>query len=720
MKNIFKILKNDLKSIAKNIIVFIVVIGISVLPALYAWFNIAANWDPYSSTGGIPFAVCSKDEGYSYKVITVNAGDKIVQNLKMNDKMGWTFVSEEEAINGVKNGTYYAAVVIPENFTRNLFSVTTGKFEQATLQYYVNEKQNAISPKITDKGIQTIEESVNSTYVSTLTQLLATTLNLTADQIGGSKVDAANNMISALQESRNQIEGFDSTVDVFISTLDTLDGLVKTNKDMLPTIESALKKGSLRAEGFKENLTAAKSASQSITDSIDNILDATKDYTTVISNEMEDAFTRIKDDSDNASEKLVALTARNEKIMAVNTEVITVLDNIHDFLGIDVSSLTGKLSTANEKQQSIIDALTKASETVKKTGILPEDTMNELRSLVAASQTDVDSIITSYSAIKLQIDSAIDKAYTGLDSVQGLLDGMSGDIPNVSASFDNASDTIASMRKTFTGLKDFMSSAESSIDKMIDKIAEFRDDKNIENIIDPIINDPEALGRFISSPVTTETNRIWPVENYGSGMTPFYTSLGFWVGGVILVAVTRTDLKKHELRSLDRPTSTHLFFGRYLIFFLLGQVQALIISLGDLFFLRIQCSNPLLFIAGSLVSSFVYILIIYSLTITFSVIGKALSVIILVIQIAGSGGTFPIEVLPAPFQAVSPFLPFKYGINALREAVAGADLTAYTHDILMLLAFVPFALVLGILLRKPCIGIISFFNKRIEQSDIII
>ena len=177
---------------------------------------------------------------------------------------------------------------------------------------------------------------------------------------------------------------------------------------------------------------------------------------------------------------------------------------------------------------------------------------------------------------------------------------------------------------------------------------------------------------------------------------------------------------QYKKEKLNNPSTTQMFFGRYLIFFIIGQIQALIIGLGDLYFLKIQCKNPALFLLTCMLSSFIYTLIIYSLTITFSVIGKALAVIILVIQIAGSGGTFPIEVLPGPFKAISPFLPFKYGINALRETVAGVDMSHYLKDVEMMLLFIIPALILGLLLRRPCIKIVSFFNSKIEDSDLII
>src|SRR5574344_1575974 len=196
MKNIFRIFKNDMKKITVNIIAFIVIIGLCVLPALYAWFNIAANWDPYANTGDLAVAVYSEDVGYEVNSIKINCGDQITDNLKKNTQMGWTFVNDKDtAIDGVKSGKYYAAVIIPEDFTEKLCSLISGTFTQSEIQYYVNEKKNAIAPKITDKGVSAIQNQVDASFVSTITQTVATTLNVTADGVSGKKEKVINNML---------------------------------------------------------------------------------------------------------------------------------------------------------------------------------------------------------------------------------------------------------------------------------------------------------------------------------------------------------------------------------------------------------------------------------------------------------------------------------------------------------------------------------------------
>ena len=720
MKNILRIFKNDLISVGKNLIVFIVIIGICILPALYAWFNIAANWDPYSNTDGISFAVCNLDKGYSYSAISINAGDEIVDNLKSNDKMGWTFVSEKEAKEGVDNGTYDAAVIIPAKFSECLFSVTTGKFEQANLQYYINEKKNAIAPKITDKGIEAIEESVNSTYVSTITKYIATALNLTNDSLNKNKDETTANIKKTLETAKKDVDTFKTTVDVFISTLDTISDIISTNKEMLPTIQQKLADAGVLTSNVKTSIMNTQNSALQVSNSLEGIIESVQSFADDLSVQADSAFAEAEAKGASAADKLRNVTAVNDRIISVNNRIITMLTNIQNSLGIDCSPVITKFNEANTRQNDIKNSINSAADVLEKTGKLPAETKAKIQSLINQSKIDTQSVRSSFSGIKTNIDTAINKSYAALDNVYNILMNLSGNVPELNTTFDTASNTVSSLKTTFNGLKTFMDDVKTKIDGFSETIDGILNNDNLINIITPIIENPTALGNFVSSPVTVQKHRIYPIENYGSGMTPFYTSLGFWVGGVILIAVMKTDLTKAELKRLKKPRSTQLYFGRYLIYFLLGQIQAWIIALGDLFFLKVQCADPVLFVAGCLISSFVYTLIIYSLTITFSVIGKALAVIILVIQIAGSGGTFPVEVLPAPFQAVSPYLPFKYGINALREAIAGPDINAYLSNISILLAFTLFALVLGLILRKPCIKIISFFNKRVEQSDIIV
>lgn len=720
MGKIFRIFIDDLKTIVRNIIAFIVIIGISILPALYSWFNIASNWDPYSATGGLAFAVCNKDTGFSYQSIEVNAGQQIVDNLKTSDKMGWDFVSEQEAIDGVNSGKYYAAVVIPESFSENLCSITTGKFVQGNLDYYVNEKKNAIAPKITNSGITTITNEVKLAYVGTVTNLLATMLNITAIEVDGNKDQVIGDIKNSLNNITDDIEMFDSTCNVFVSTLNVMKSLIETNKDLLPSISETLTKSGAITKDVKESIESTRNASAKIADSVENIIASADEMQKNIDALVADAFGNIESDSSGAADKLTEISETCKKIMLINDKVLSILNGISESFGIDVSAVTARLTKSNEHQQQLIDMLYSASDTLRRTGTLPDDIRTEIRRAVSAAKADFTGIETAFSSIKTTFNKTVDNVYKVIESASGLLQVVNGDIPEVEKALDSTSTTIDEMITTFENVKKMMDNSKKTISKLLSRIDDIDSNEALVKLVMNIVDDPKALSSFFSEPVVTETHRVYPIENYGSAMSPFYTSLGIWVGGIILIAIIRTELNKKQITKLNRPNNVQMYFGRYLIFFVIGQIQALIISLGDIFFLGIQCNNKFLFIFGSLFSAFVYTLIIYSLTISFNVIGKALSVIILVLQVAGSGGTFPLEVLPEPFRNIAPFLPFKYGCNILREAIAGPDMTSYWNNILMLLLYVPAALLIGLLLRAPCIRLMHFLDKRIHQSELII
>ena len=174
MKGTFEIFRRDLKNIFKNYGAIIVVLALCILPSLYAWFNIKASWDPYaqSATSGIKIGVVNNDKGATLNGKEVNLGNDVVDELKDNKQMGWQFVSEEEATEMVEEGKYYAMITIPEDFSKNLTSIVTQDIQKANIIYTVNEKINAIAPKLTDKGASAIQENVSKAVVSTVSDTI--------------------------------------------------------------------------------------------------------------------------------------------------------------------------------------------------------------------------------------------------------------------------------------------------------------------------------------------------------------------------------------------------------------------------------------------------------------------------------------------------------------------------------------------------------------------
>lgn len=718
MKNVFKIYKRDLRRLSRNAIAMIIAIGISVIPALYAWFNIAANWDPYGSTNGIKVAVVNKDEGCDLKALKLNGGEEIVTNLKQNTQMGWTFTEEKEAKDGVESGEYYAAVVIPEDFSANLTSMVTGELKRPQIEYFVNEKKNAIAPKITDKGISAIQSEVDSSFISVITETIAEVLNATAENAGEKQHEIIGKITNSLDEAQDDIESFQTSIGAFCDTTDSLNTLLKANEKLLPDISKTLSGSGALTASAKDAVDATKSATNQITITLGEIINSADAIYDSADSTVSQAFDLIKTDTGAAASKLESALTFNRSIISVNNQVADVLRQLSGKLGIDCSKLIGKLDDANAKQQKIMEKLQTSADTLRNTGKLPSELEKEIKALLSESKSDFSGIKSSYlDNAKKSIDKAADKLYDSMQDVTGVLLAINGDMPKINDALSSAGTSLTSIKKTLEKTNQLMDKAREKLSATAGKIKELEQSNKISEIIDLITKDPQGLGEFMSSPVEIKTKSVYPIKNYGSAMAPFYSTLAIWVGGIVLVAILKVRVDEDKkLRKLS-PSSTYI--GRYLLFLTIGLIQSTIICLGDLFFLQIQCAEPLLFMIAGWAASFVFTLIIYTLTVSFGDIGKALAVVFLVIQIAGAGGTFPVEVVPEFFQGVYPFLPFTYGINAMREAVAGPYGMDFWLDLLKMLAFVPFALVLGLVLRKPLIRFNEFFDKRIEDTHLM-
>ena len=178
MGNIFKVLRRDFLRLFKVPAAWVILFGMVFIPPLYSWYNIVGFWDPYGNTKGITVAIANNDDGTDNALIgKQNLGDQIVKQMRSNDQLGWTFVTEAEAMDQVESGKAYAAIIIPKDFSDDLAGVVTGGKSRPTLEYYVNEKASAIAPKVTDVGASTVDRTVNSTFVSTVSEVLTEVIN---------------------------------------------------------------------------------------------------------------------------------------------------------------------------------------------------------------------------------------------------------------------------------------------------------------------------------------------------------------------------------------------------------------------------------------------------------------------------------------------------------------------------------------------------------------
>ncbi len=721
MKNIFKITYRDFKKIIKNPIALAVILGACFIPALYAWFNIAASWDPYGSTNGLKVAVANNDVGTQIFDIDINLGDKIIEELEANNDIGWIFVDKDRAIEGVKSGEYYAGVIIPENFSENFSSILTDNIKTPTFEYYVNQKKNAIAPKITDKGVSVVQQQINEAFLDTASKGLEGALKVAYSKIDEEEQTAADKMISTLNEVSSSLEQYKNLSKSFNEGLNSTKSLIDTTKLILPAGKSIAQNGEDISNDINGLIHSSSQIFNSITDTSENFLLTSED----LANDMLDTWKDIsninEENIDIIKTQIDFINKGASKIITINNNVTRILNSINDKLPIRLKGLddfVSRVKNINSGLNNIISTGENIESIIDSGNNISDSLRNSMESQLNQVKKDISNTKDLYRAnIKPSIDYEAEKMYKTLVDFNILSKNTMGTIAQMDKILDGIYDTIEASQKAIQSTSNAIQGSQDDIKNLQKKIQKVKADEKLEKLATILKNDPSVVGKFISAPVQIEQISLYEISNYGSAMTPFYTILSFWVGGVLLVSLLKTRVYEDDNIKNIKPYEAYI--GRYFLFMIIGIIQAIVVCLGDLFILKIQCLNPVLFVLAGIVASIVFINIIYTLVVSFGDVGKAICVFLLVIQVAGAGGTFPVEVTPEFFQKINPYIPFTYSINAMRETIAGIYENAYKTDIIKLLSFLPFSLLLGLFLRKPLIKINEFFEEKLEETHLM-
>ena len=730
MLNILKIFWGDLKKISRNAIAWIVVLGLSVVPALYAWFNIAASWDPYSNTNELKVAVASVDEGYMGNLIPINLnlGNQVISSLRENEQLDWVFTDKEDAIDGVKSGKYYASIVIPKKFSTDMMSLFSNNVSHSDIIYYLNEKENAIAPKITDKGASAVQKQIDKVFTKTVSEISISVLEQLSDVLDEK---TSNELMNKAKSNINQMaEDLGDARDTFSAFADMTGSLEK----MLNSTSSLLKKAGIAT---KDNVNAAEDSGKTTKD-LKNALDGTtagvnkalsQSVTAYnqLSKEVDTIFESVSEDAGTAGKGLTGLadqvgdiTAKYVDFRDSLEEIKNALPDNEKLLRKEIDKIIGKIDQSVVQQNEVKSKLTKASKNITTATNKADKNRKSLKSQISKSAKEIKGIQKSYednlqSKLKELTDSLTINKGLVEKAVNNLHDS-TGDVSDLAGKSGNQLKEVKIILKKSANLLD---KASGNVKEISAKLDQSENGVGIELLKNILSNNPDTLSSFLSSPVKMNTNVMYKVDNYGSAMAPFYSTLAIWVGGIVLVAMLKVTVEEERKKEFFHVKNYQLYFGRYILFLIIGLIQSGLICLGDLYFLKIQCQHPFLFILAGWVSSIVYVNIIYTLTVSFGDVGKAISVILLVMQVAGSGGTFPIEVAPKFFRTVYPLLPFNYSMGAMRETIAGMYGNTYQIELLKLLLFLIPSLTLGLVLRKPIIKLNDKVIEKLEETKLM-
>ena len=726
MKNVWKIFQRDMMRVRNNVIALVVIIGISVVPCLYAWFNIAASWDPYSNTGNLKVAVASADEGYEGSLIPIeiNIGDKVLSALRENTQMEWVFTTEEKATSGVKSGKYYAAIVIPKDFSNKMMSVFSEKVEKPEITYYSNAKENAIAPKVTDKGAGAVQRQVNEVFIETVSDTTLTVLQAVSNM---TQASGAETIVDNLNTNLNQIAGDLTASAGLLESFSDMTGsaqkLLNSTTEFLQTVQQQTKESRQTFQETSKTFSGLDDSMDAAADSVGTALKSAENVYDQMDQVISGAFSDESADAQQIASTLDTLAGQVGNVVtaytSVRDSVAAVADKYPETSPL-VDAIVVRMDTSIQQQKNLQSKLQDSAKGLRDATTDLGTARNELKDLAAKNRENMSGVSASYkSSVQKSLNQLSASLTSSKQEISSLLSQLDQSANGIYKLTDTADSDLSEIQKVLGDSGELLAEASDRIADTIAKLDEMETSGDFSELEALISGDKSAISTFLAAPVSLDTHKIYEIANYGSSMAPFYSVLSIWIGGIVLVAMLKVNVSENCTKGLKNVKLHQIYFGHFITFMIVGLFQSTLIALGDLLYLGIQCEHPFLFLLGCWFSSLVFVNIIYTLTVSLGDIGKAVSVILLVVQVAGTGGTFPIEVAPSFFRAVYPLLPFTHSMAALRETVGGMYGMNYWIDLGKLAIFLGISLIVGLVLRKPIIKANDAFTEKLEETKLM-
>ena len=695
MKNIIEIFRKDIKEVFRKTNTWIIIVGLIFLPSMYAWPNILSSWDPYGHTNNIKVAVTSEDDGATVDGKELNLGKSLVEGLKNNKNLDWQFVSnKQEAEDGVRIGNYYASIVVPKNFSQDMTSVSRTEPQRATIEYTVNEKINAISPKITNSGASAIANNISKNFVETANGIIF-------EKLHEAGIKFEENLPS-IEKAKEEIFKLNDNFSTYESTLSELIGKVEYGynilnnvQNTLPEIDRVATNSIMIADKAGITINNIQGFNERLLPIINNHLNVVEEVSreaNVIAKEIQQKPDKIEEIKARQKALDSRLQASGERLQLVKNifEYFNNLSNERLFNSqLDrVTTLSNDITMIKEVNNNIynnMDYYEEIADTVKEEFVNKSARVNEV-------STNINSKLND--EIAPLISQVLNKAEVNIDKVSGIIAHAQGELPTVERKLSEAEIKINNAYGRLLSLQAQMPSAKSKIQKLTDEIkkADSGIDKN--QLFNLLKVDYKQQAEFFANPVKLQENKLYHIENYGSAMTPFYTVLSIWVGSLLMSSLLTTKVEDEEKKY--KPYEK--YFGRGLLFVIISLFQTLIITLGDMYVLGTQATSPYRFVLYALLISLLFSSIIYTIVCILGNVGKAVCIVLLVLQLGSSGGTFPIQMTSEFFQALYPKVPFTYSIGLLREAVGGVYIPAIERDIKILFIYLIVVLAGGAIL----------------------
>ena len=776
MNEVLFIIRDDFRQIRGSIMVRISMVLLIAVPLFFTWFNVLATWDPFSNSGRLKIAVANTDEGYTSKILNVkvNVGNTVLKELAVNDQFDWVITSKDKALKGARSGEYYATIVLPPDFSRSMFTFYAGGAAPANITLHTNEKKNPLSANLTTQGAQGVTAQINTTFSRTLAEVA---VGIAEDV--SSYIDTADTQ-AALDRLSNHLETLSAELNSGANTVSALSTLIGSAvplatgaKQLAAGVQDSFE-GAVDSTFDSRGKGAAGTTNPftSVSSRLDDAVRLAENNISDLQKQLDKLLNSVNSASQSSADTVEQLKTLLDK---QNAGFQQTRDALERALGSEGADLVGKdpavdrflaeMDAAIARQQILAERLGSIAADLRRGVTVDSDLRKKARQAIADAQKAID---TARSNFEKNLQPKIEGLRKNLDSAGENVKVFRSYLQQVQADLsDSAGGMIASMRrsqKTLDNTAKRMRDGARRLNQAREQISSAQAKGDLKKIATTLGADPKDFARLISSPIAVKRNAVFPVATFGVGMTPLFTVIALWVGALLAGVFLRTDVSENVAKrylasrgarkdpdaatgadanaeessrlegaetepseTVSTPsaeqkpifTGAQEYLGRYLMFWVIGMAQSTLLMVGLIVFVEIEPAHPFLLILAGWVISTVFTVIVYTLVVALANAGKALAVLLLVLQISAAGGAYPLELLPQWFQNISPWLPATYAINLMRSAIAGIYAGDFAYNLVIILLFLIPNLVLGLVLRRTIAGRIHDMAKEVEKTKVM-
>ena len=679
-----KMLQAEWKHLFNNKILLISMAVISFIPILYSGFFLGSIWDPYGQTKNLPVAFVNEDKGASLNGKVLNVGESVEKKLKDNHDLGWEFVSKQQADEGVNSGHFYAVVTIPSDFSQKAASITESEPQQAVINFTTTPAKNYIGSLVSNQAAAKVKSSVSEQ----ITQAYAKGILENLDKLGIG-LDAAANGASTLHDGLGRLQ---SGTQAYVGGVKQL----AVNQQSLTGGLAQLSDGSRKLQAglgqLSNNLPTESQLSQ-LSDGMKQLQSGINQLNASVSNPSPVLV---------AQQNKVETTAQTlvQTMRASESDLLTAGGTLQALSTQAAASGSDSTTISSSQISNISQAFTKTKAIIAQTGTLREDLQTLIQQL-SAQQTQLQVGVSALNNGVNQLTPNAITAFNGYNSVRfannQLLAG-SASLTNGLSEAKSGSQKLAngaSLLESRSGaLIDGTSQLTSGADTLANKLADASNRIKIQPT-------GTTTQQQIANPVKSEMTEKGNVPNYGYALSPYVLSLSLFVGALVLNVI-------YPIRKTfsEQESAIRWWLSKASVAGMAAFMQATILMLVMVFFLGLTPEHPAHFIGAIYLTSFAYMSIVSLLVIVLDNPGRFLAMVLLVLQLGSSEGTFPIQTANGFFQAINPLVPMTYSIRALRQAISGGLDNAFYGGSMWVLA--GFLLVANLL----TIGFFAYRGKR--------